>query len=586
MPSRAEKLLGIEAMHVVDQQIRVARRRMWVDRFLRVIGWWLFATLSVAAIAILIPKFWAIEPDGPLWLRGWLGFAAIAALAGGSVTTWMTGPVEEEVALEIDKRFGLKERLSSFRAMGETDAASDAGKALGADAQRVAERIDVRTEFPIRSRWHNALPLIPAAIACLLGMLIPDATRTEVAAANTKQVIQPQVEKSTNALKRKLEKQKRLAEQKGLKDAQAALRELEKGVEKLKTSKSEDKKTALVQLNKMATQLQKRRAHLGDSQKLKQQLNRLKSLEQGPADRLAKSMKMGDLSKAVKELEMLKQKLVKDQLSKKEKEQLAKQLRELSKMLSEAVENQQLAKEELQRQIQKQQQSGDVAKAAELQKKLDKLNAQQSSMDELAKLAKKMAQSSENLSDGDLQKAAEAIATMSESMGQMESMMSEMEMLDAAMQQLADAKSSMVCQQCDGTGCSMCQGGMSPASSMMSKMSGKGSKGDGQGQGDRDEAKTEKNLYDSRIRAQVTHGKGVMTGLVRGTNVPGDALREINAALISADQSNDDPLTGHKLNKQVRDHVREYFDRRSGNVATASDADSRHQETHDSADEP
>ena len=91
-----------------------------------------------------------------------------------------------------------------------------------------------------------------------------------------------------------------------------------------------------------------------------------------------------------------------------------------------------------------------------------------------------------------------------------------MELLDEAMEQLADAKNSMMCESCQGEGCSMCQGGMSGLMAMgRSRNQGGMGMGDGRGVGDRPEAKTNKNFYDSKVRANASKARAVVTGLAQ-----------------------------------------------------------------------
>ena len=140
-----------------------------------------------------------------------------------------------------------------------------------------------------------------------------------------------------------------------------------------------------------------------------------------------------------------------------------------------------------------------------------------------------------------------------------------MELLDEAMEQLADAKNSMMCESCQGEGCSMCQGGMSGLMAMgRSRNQGGMGMGDGRGVGDRPEAKTNKNFYDSKVRANASKGRAVVTGLASGPNVSGEALEEIKAAIQAGEYESDDPLSGSRLPKDAQDHVRDYFEKRSG----------------------
>ena len=65
--------------------------------------------------------------------------------------------------------------------------------------------------------------------------------------------------------------------------------------------------------------------------------------------------------------------------------------------MNQLAASQQEAKDALKQEIRRQRESGNLAKAAELQSKLDKLAAQDAQMEKLSKMAKQMAEASQNL---------------------------------------------------------------------------------------------------------------------------------------------------------------------------------------------
>jgi hypothetical protein len=84
--------------------------------------------------------------------------------------------------------------------------------------------------------------------------------------------------------------------------------------------------------------------------------------------------------------------------------------------------------------------------------------------------------------------------------------------------------------------------------------------GEGRGRGDRPERETDKNFYDSQVRAQPGRGKAVVVDSVPGTNVAGDAQEDVKEAIESAKRASDDPLVGQRIPRQHRDQVEQYFD--------------------------
>ena len=91
--------------------------------------WSLFATLVVAAIAIGVQKWFLVNVDGWLWAMQWLGGAMAVGLLGAIVWTWWVRKPELAAAIEIDRRFGLKERVSSSLALSADDLQTPAGQA-------------------------------------------------------------------------------------------------------------------------------------------------------------------------------------------------------------------------------------------------------------------------------------------------------------------------------------------------------------------------------------------------------------------------------------------------------------------------
>jgi hypothetical protein len=553
-------------MELITRQINRARRRLLLQQFINITALWLFALLMVAAVAVLMPKVWAMEVDPSRWMSTWLLGAIGVSLFGAALTTWLTGARSMDAAIEVDRRFGLKERLSSSLALSATESESQAGQALLDDAVRKAERIDVGEQFGLQGRWFNFLPLVPAVLVFILAVFVPDATKEDPSASASAIEAKRRVENSTDQLKKKLAERRKLAEEEGLEAAKDVFTELEKGVDELKKMDDVDQKKALVKLNNLAEELQQRRTSLGDAEKLRQKLNQLKNLTTGPADRMSQAVKKGDFNTAMKELAKLQTKIAAGQLSDQDMKKLAEQLKQLSDKMNQLVASQQEAKQELQREIQRQRESGNLAKAAELQSKLDQLNAQDAQLDKLAKMAEQMAKASQKLNQRQLEQAAKALSELADNMSEMQGTLEQMELLDDAMAQLASAKNSMFCESCQGEGCSMCQGGMSGLMAMGRSRQGGMGMGEGRGVGDRPEAQTDNNFYDSRVRANASKGRAVVTGLASGPNVPGQALEEIKAAIEAGEYEADDPLSGSPLPKDAQDHVRDYFEQRSGAV--------------------
>jgi hypothetical protein len=148
---------------------KVARIR-WYVRGLRSIEWGchlLFWALIVACALVLVERMFALEFDVWPVVITVLGAAIVVGLTVGAsrrVTAF-------DAALLADERMALRERLSS--ALLLRSAEERMVRALHADAQECARRLQVRETVPFSlPRRARFLP-IPAAALLLLGLFFP-----------------------------------------------------------------------------------------------------------------------------------------------------------------------------------------------------------------------------------------------------------------------------------------------------------------------------------------------------------------------------------------------------------------------------
>jgi hypothetical protein len=311
-----------------------------------------------------------------------------------------------------------------------------------------------------------------------------------------------------------------------------------------------------VKLNDLAQQLEERRQQLGAKEELQKQLDNMKNLGAGPADKAAQAMKEGNWEQAKQELEKLQKQLMEGKLDDKAKQELAKQIEQMKDKLAAAANARQQAMDDLKKQIEQQKQQGNMAKAGELQQKLDQLQKQQQQMDRMQQMAQQMAQAQQALQQGDGQKAAAAMQQMAQMMAEMAQEQKEMQALNAMMNDLQMAKDMMACQQCAGAGCQACQGmgmGQNPFGKPGMGM------GEGKGAGPRPEEKNATNFRDTRVRQNVGRGGAVFGGMVEGPNIKGDVTEVIKEEMAKIGSEPADPLTAERLPPSRREHAEEYF---------------------------
>lgn len=542
-------------MDQLIEQVERARRRLVMQQFLGRLVRCLFATFCLAAVAIAVPKLFVIEGLPELWAEGWLIGSAVVALVAAMIWTLGRQKTTLEAAMEIDTRHDLRERTASTLLLPEEEQASPVGKAVLKDTMAHLSRIDVAEKFRLEGDRRAWLPLLPALLAVALmffGNREATSNTTQAAATAT----QEQVKKAQEDLRKRIEKRRKEAEKRGLKDASDLLKQVEKGTSELSEQKIEDQKKSVVKLNNLAEQLKKQRDKLGGKEALERELQKMKDLGKGPAEKVANALKRGDWKKALDEIKQLQQKMAKGEMTPDEKKQLSEQLGKMKEQLQAASEARKQAIEKMKQQIEKQKQSGNAEQAGKLQQKLEQMQQQQQQASKLDQLAQKMGMAQKALKEGDSKQAAQQMQQMAQELEQMQQEAGEMEMLDAAMTEIEMAKQAMGCQQCQGGGCQACQGpGM-----------GKGNKpgqgmGEGQGQGDRPDEKNPTNLRDTKVKQDPKRGGSTFEGLVEGPNLKGQALQSLKAELETTTTQEADATVNERLPRGHREHTAEYFER-------------------------
>ncbi len=540
----------------IRKQVSRARRRLWVELFLnRLVRCW-FVALLAAAAAIAVPKLVAIENLPVPWTAWWLGGALGAGLLVALVWTWIRGRSELEAAMEIDRRFDLKERIASSLSLSPAEASTPAGSALINNALHSIGRLEIDQRFRIRLGRSAWLPLGPALLALLLVGFVDNKEALSSSDPNATKLSKQELKNTTQSLRKPLVDLKKEAAKKGLKEAEALLLEVDKKVEKLAENPLK-KQQALVKLNDLAKQLNERREKLGGDNEMKKQLAGMKDFNKGPADKMVDAMKNGQWDRAKQELENLKKQIQEGKLDEAAKKDLMKQMEQLKQKLEQAAAERKQAIEDVKKQIEQQKQKGNLAEAGKLQQKLDQLQKQQKQSQKLGQMAQKLAEAQQAMQKGDKQAAAQAMQEMMQQMEAMQKEMTEGEMLDAAMEQLEMAKNAMGCQECMGDGCKMCQGNMG---NKFGKIPGRGM-GEGRGEGDRPEEENDVNFRDSQVKQNPRKGAAVIAGEADGPNIRGNVRQEIVDEMAAQGSQPADPLVVEQLPKTQRENAEDYFNR-------------------------
>lgn len=541
-------------METLRERIDAARRRMLLRQWAGRTAVCLAVAFGVALVAIAVPKVFAVGALPSAWDAWWLGGAALAGLAAATVWTALASPSRLDAAVEIDRRFELRERVASSLSLSEEDLAGPAGAALARDAERAIERVEVSERFRFgldRGAW---LPIAPAVAALLVATLASNRTASATPeATDPKQASAEEIKKAVEESRKKLAERRKKAEEQGLADATALLKKVEEGTGELSKKATKDKTKAAVKLNDLTQQLADRKQKLGGGEELRNQLNRMKDLGKGPGEKAAEAMKQGDWKKALDEIQKLSDKVASGALSPEEQKQLADQMGKLKQKLQKAAEQQAAQKKELERQLADAQRKGDLQQAGKLQQKLDQLAQKAPQMQALEQLAQKMGECQQCMNQGDGQAASKALQQMAQEMQQLQKAAQEMQMLDAAMTDIQMAKQAMGMEA-------------QQVAQMMGPMPGQGQgdkpgpgMGEGQGRGERPEEKNDVNFRDTQVKQDVGRGASTFGGLVEGPSIKGEVVESIKTGLTAETVEPADPLVSERLPKSRQVHAEEYF---------------------------
>ena len=542
-------------MDLIRRQVAQARRRLVLQQFWGVFPWCMFVALAVAAIALTVPKIWVVPVKPDVWLWSWIGGAAAVGLLVSLVWTLMVRRGTLDAAMEVDRRFGLKERVSSALTLQPQERDTEAGRALINDAAQRIETIVVSEKFSVSTGWRPLLPVMPALAAFGLAFFIPNAQSEQAKAAAVATQQKQQIKASTKELQKKLAKKREEAQKKGLQDAEDLFRKLTQGIDELNKKDDLDQRKAMVKMNDFAKELAERRDSLGDSEKMKKQFDKLKELEKGPADKMAQALKEGNFEKAIEELKQMKELLAKGELKEEDKEKLAQQLEQMQQKLQEMTEAHREAKRDLERKIQQKMAEGDLEAVNKLQKQLDDLQKADKQMSRLESMANKMNDAQQALKKGDAQSAAAELAKLEQDLDSLQADMEQLETINEIMDELADAKDAMRGdQEGDMMGRGMGEEGMDQIGFGDGMNEGKGG-------GYRPEQETATGTYDSRQRATPKAGAAVKVGDAGGPNRAGKSTEDIKEQIMSSLNKDSDPLTDQRLPRSQQDHVKEYYQR-------------------------
>jgi len=541
-------------MDIIQRQVNRVARLLWTRTILNVLAWTLIIAFSICFVALLVPKIWFLPYQFEAWSLRWLAGCGIAAATATMIIALLNRPSQMQSAIELDQRFGLRERISSALLMEPAERESAIGAALVQDAQAKAERIDVRDQFPVRFSPQAPWVLLPLT-ACIALFWVPDAELPAIAKLpGSASERLNNIKNQTKPILAQIKKQRESLEEKGLQDAADEFKKIEKKLEELQKSETLDSKKLLSDFNEIKKEVDRRKEALGGSDNLKKAMENLKQLDKGPADKMASALKDGDFDKASKELEKMLDQMKSDKLSEEQKQQLAKQLEQMQKAIEKSAEQQKQAMEDTKKELDNATKSGDAQAASKLQKKLDQMQASAKKGQVGETIKKQMAKAQEAMEKGDSQGAKEALEELQAELEEMAEDQESLQEMEDLAQELQAAKKSSACGECSGEGCASCSG-----KSDKEGKPNKNAKGGGKGEGEREEEETDVKYFDSQVREQMKKGETSFGGKVGGANRKGSTKEEVRNSVLSGTPDDPDAIENMTLPKAQRDQQRDYF---------------------------
>mgnify|MGYP001603307597 CR=1 FL=1 len=589
-------------MTLIEQQVRKTQHRLWMNRWLRVWGWWLTGATAAWVVAWVAVRLFSLR-----WPMGWAALGGLAvSIMGAIVWLVLTREARDRAAVVLDEAAGLKERISTgLHVWNNSD--DPFAQAVVADAQRAVAGITARAFIPIR--WPGSLSI--SAMCLLVGvlsLLLPEfdlLKKKETRASDAARLaelnrVRSVVAKPISAIQKIAEKSDDLNLDKELKALEeAAKRETDPSVVRRETAKHLDKVEDAL----------KAKAESEKYQQLNETKKRFKQMAspddpKGQLSQLMESLNRGDLKQAQEQIKKAQEQLAKNARDSKadpgKVEEMKQQLKELSDKLNKAAEDKQserdlknagaseadvqrvfdaLAKkdkaqlEKLAKELSERMKDGGAMKE-QMEKLINKMQSRQESCKQMKEMADKMAEACKNAGQGDTQAAQDALGQAGQMLSQMEQVEQSLNDLESQMSELDKAREGMS-EKGEGEGegekpedqseCEQCKGKGTKEGGQCGGCKGTGKKKHGHGKGSDPLESTDemevKYINKREKTPQSQGGQVIGQEYVKSRQLKNVSQAELYDAAKAAEAEATDSLDKERIPRAYRRGVRTYFDR-------------------------
>lgn len=589
-------------MTELQKPVRQARRRLWLNRWLRALGWMLTVCAGSFTVLVLVQRLVVPFSEPELVFTISAGALVAAAVLAALIWLWATREGLSVAAAQLDKAAGLKERLSSglyCASLGES--ADPFAQAVVADARRVARSVTPSLHLPIRlprSANYAGLGLLVAlAVLWLFPNLdLAGAQQTQKQQRQQNEAVQRTEAQVRPIMQQTLEK---------IREQSPALKNDLEGLEPFQnaqlSSPLDVRRDALKKIEQLSEKLQSKRdsAELAKVDEFKKMLRRLATEQKSTSavGQLAESLAKADFKAAQAAISALQKELSKTPATPQEQrqaEELKKQLELLAEKVNQIAANDRKLEEKLRdsglnadelRKALEKLKKGDLESVAkqladkglskdQVSKAMQEIQKRCQACNMASQLASKLGSAAKSGgSPGSAQQSQSELAGLSEAgqqLSQIESMEQELKQIDSALSQADAARAQLggACKVCNGTGqvdgrpCSACQGsGMSQG---RQGGMGRGGMGPNPGLGEGGVAplqQTDIKRVAERTPVKTRQGSIVSQQFVDGEQFKGEVSESFREAAISAQRQATDAVAREEVPRQYQGSVKQYFTR-------------------------
>jgi len=546
-------------MQRIRQLVAIAQRRLDASAFAEGAHWALLLLGSLVLLLLIASRLTPAVSIPWLWV---LPTVAILAIAAG---VWRAVGLRREpleVAMAIDLRLGLRERLSNAMAcVGRDDPFAQATVEDGVQSAAAAEMPNrVRRGFPIeppRAWWTS--PLLVLVGVAVLAMPQGDIFARERPIDDTELVaVRQEVETSRDRILREIEENPELRDQ--LADLVDELEGMDLGGDNLRSP--EEMRREMI---RRATEVNERLAEIVEGERgmteraLRDAMRQLERPNEGPGKEMIEAMQRGDFRGAKEALEQLLEDLEAGRLDPGQREALKEQMEALAEQLERLAEQRQALEDALRRAGLDPQLANNPEALKQAMENSENLNQEQ--REQLQKMAQAQQQACQMC-----EAMGAAAAAMAGQMGEQDgdgmaaAAEGMQEMLgDAEMLQMMLMQAQLAMAECDG----QCQGMGQGLAAGRQRNIGGGMGGPGIGAGGEAEiAPTPTGRRLVKENVAVTGGDIIARQLVRGgEQITGEARQRLRRLVSEEFAGAEESVSEENIPPHLRDVHRVYFGR-------------------------